>query len=693
MTVSLTGGNLNYSNISFASEVSILTVYVGEVVDVTSLNESDAMTTWKSSNDSVLEYDGSHSFRGIKPGTVLVTAHNEDLTESVNYIITVKGLVNGLDIKQADITMNLGDTMSLDYDIKTSAQAKVDFIEAVRWISNDKSTASVDVYGNVIAHNTGAVKITGYTKDGNYKDSVNVIIKSDYEGVSFLETTNEITLSVGESRQLNLYRKPSDDLVDNAIWNSINGSIVSVEKGLVKGESVGATNVFAYDPLSGEKKSIRVRVISRAKGFVISETKVVLSENKPTYNLNYEILQRYENLSVIDNTIIWKSSNVNVATVNTSGLVTAIGSGSTRITGTTKDGNYHDVCSVQVEISVPNKNVKSTSLEGASIGDMPYLLVVGEKVPVVIHTDKLIDYKELKVFISEGSSSQVTLEDDGVYVIPNIVGKNELSLKDGAGNQLTWSFRSRTYLNRIEIDVNSLPPKRDGVPTVFIGQRWALDYILQPVRGHEVSEIIQKGATWESSNDNIAYFEGDQLVALKEGEIEVTVTSNDTERTDVVELQIRPMVARINVKSPVNLQVGDVYKPEIEYVLAGDYTEPFIKDLNYRLINSFILSTYLESEKKYEMKLINALEESGIGGLTVEVNRHKARLNQVEEMLEYQSGVYSPLVGGFKDRSGNMYSIVEINENDLEIVNQGKVLLEITTVDNLKSDTVTLVID
>lgn len=55
-----------------------------------------------------------------------------------------------------------------------------------------------------------------------------------------------------------------------------------------------------------------------------------------------------EPVEATDTSVTWESDNMGVATVNESGIVTAVALGSTTVTVTTNDGGYKDICMVTV---------------------------------------------------------------------------------------------------------------------------------------------------------------------------------------------------------------------------------------------------------------------------------------------------------------------------------------------------------
>jgi hypothetical protein len=146
--------------------------------------------------------------------------------------------------------------------------------------------------------------------------------------------------------------------------------------------------------------------------------------------------------------VVWTSSNKSVATVSSSGLVTAISSGSTTITVTTEDGNKTDECIVTVD-SI-----------GGSGGD-------GETSDLN-KTQWRGDYSpDMKMTITfEGRDVRVTVEDPPVYPVGygkyTLQGSNltiTISWQGPQGEQIPFAtgtlLRNQDgYIHSIQLTVN-----------------------------------------------------------------------------------------------------------------------------------------------------------------------------------------------------------------------------------------------
>lgn len=106
------------------------------------------------------------------------------------------------------------------------------------------------------------------------------------------------------------------------------------------------TVVEAYSQL-GEETSVVVKETCIAN---VDVTGVTLSDNSITINRfeTYALSATVLPNNATDKSVTWSSSNVNVATVDSNGVVSSVASGSTTITVTTVDGGFTAQCSVSV---------------------------------------------------------------------------------------------------------------------------------------------------------------------------------------------------------------------------------------------------------------------------------------------------------------------------------------------------------
>lgn len=126
------------------------------------------------------------------------------------------------------------------------------------------------------------------------------------------------------------------------------------------------TVVQAYATYSGDTSDI-VRediILISVTGVTLSDNSITIGEYK-TYTLSATVLPS----DAADKSVTWSSSNSGVASVDSSGVVSGVTSGSAIITVTTTDGGYTAQCSVSVSASayVELEYIESTSSGGQYI--------------------------------------------------------------------------------------------------------------------------------------------------------------------------------------------------------------------------------------------------------------------------------------------------------------------------------------
>ena len=183
---------------------------------------------------------------------------------------------------------------------------------------------------------------TGKIKD---KAVVNAIIKggTDTIPVTNVEINENIdSLAIGATTSLTANVLPLDATYKTVTWRSINPSVATVSPaGVVTGLKAGKTIIYADADLKYAMVSIIVGIPATS---VTIDTKADTIEIGETKQLVANILPS----NASDKTVSWSSSQITVATVSASGLVTAVSKGTATITATTAGDSFKATCKIIV---------------------------------------------------------------------------------------------------------------------------------------------------------------------------------------------------------------------------------------------------------------------------------------------------------------------------------------------------------
>lgn len=345
-------------------------VVIGETITLSAtINPSDASNpsiTWSSSDTSIATVEQNGVVTGVGIGTATITATSVDGNRTDTCAITVKDVsvhVSGVSISPTSVTMYVGDTRSLSAIVTPSNASN----KSVVWRSYSPSIASVSSTGIVYANKAGMVRIEVTTNDGGYTAYLDVsVLEIPVSSVSVYPET--LTLGVGNTAKLSATVSPSNAGNKNVSWSSSNSSIATVDSnGTVTGVATGSCTITATTQ-SGNKTDTCIVTVQAS---IVNVTGVTVSPT--TANLNKdETLQLSATVSpsnATNKTVNWDSSDTLIATVNSTGLVTAKKSGTVRITATTVDGNKTAYCDITVVTPVTGVNISQTtaSMQGTDI--------------------------------------------------------------------------------------------------------------------------------------------------------------------------------------------------------------------------------------------------------------------------------------------------------------------------------------
>ena len=168
---------------------------------------------------------------------------------------------------------------------------------------------------------------------------------------------SNVSIEVGKTATLAVTTLPTSvDISNETItWESENESIATVNSnGVVT--AVGAGNTKITATMLGLSAECTVTVTSPLQSISLSETEVTLNigENK-TLEVTYNPEDTTDSKDVE-----WSSSNINVATVDGNGKITAVGSGTAVVTATV--GSKTATCTVTVPESLISIEINPTSI-------------------------------------------------------------------------------------------------------------------------------------------------------------------------------------------------------------------------------------------------------------------------------------------------------------------------------------------
>jgi hypothetical protein len=112
--------------------------------------------------------------------------------------------------------------------------------------------------------------------------------------------------------------------------------------------------------------------------------------------------------NAVDKSVVWDSSNDTVATVNSNGIVTAVGAGTANIKVTTIEGNFEATCSVTVTDMTPAPTQYTLTLTGTKISSTPAAGLIDENTSVTV-TVSLAAGQTIESFTVDGVEKKTDL--------------------------------------------------------------------------------------------------------------------------------------------------------------------------------------------------------------------------------------------------------------------------------------------
>lgn len=321
------------------------TLGVGQELKLTaSLSKnSSSKISWSSSNEDVAVVEDG-LVRALSPGKTTITAKTFN-RKKASCSVTVRAVPTGIDAGGA-VALGVGQKYTLNVVLSPVSAGSKLTVE-----NSNESAIKVDK-AEVLAANTASLRLTAraegsatirLTTYNGQSASCNVTVSA---APTKIEIVNPVkNLGVNEVYQLRAQCNSDPVLLMHSKWKSSNRKVLQVDArtGRLTAKKVGKAKITVSMPKGTKtiKKSITIRV-SKAPA------SVTLSPERATLGAGEKLQLKAALTKKSSSQIRWTSGDSAVATVDDSGLVTAVGGGETEIFATAFNGTRAS-CAVTVE--------------------------------------------------------------------------------------------------------------------------------------------------------------------------------------------------------------------------------------------------------------------------------------------------------------------------------------------------------
>jgi len=291
-----------------------------------------------SDSTDVATVDDNGNITTVGNGTAIITAITDDGDFIAQCQVTVSVKVTSVDLDQSNITVNVGNTITLNANINPDVASD----KTVTWTSSDTSVATVDGNGTVRGVKTGNTIVTVKTNDGGFEASCNVNVINAVKGITISDRS--IMLYPNKTKQLKASVTPADADNQSIVWESNDDEIATVtQTGLVTSVMPGTATITVKSVDGNYTATCTVTVGKHVSSIILSDTELTMAAG--TSDTLYATVMP---LSAFDKTVTWVSTNPKAATVDSNGNVHAVKAGTTTIIAYCEDGDVTATCTVTV---------------------------------------------------------------------------------------------------------------------------------------------------------------------------------------------------------------------------------------------------------------------------------------------------------------------------------------------------------
>ncbi|MGB8450939.1 MAG: Ig-like domain-containing protein [Anaerocolumna sp.] len=590
---------------------------------------------WTTTNSKVATVDSNGLVTLVSGGTASIIATSDDnpaVTAICN--ITVEIPAAALVLDETSKVLYVGDAYRLGYTITPTNAANKD----ITWSSSSTSVVSVSSTGLIKAVKVGQAIITAKTSDGTLAATCTITVKQQASGISL--NVSDLELYAGQQYDLEVTVLPAGSNDYTLSFESSNTSVATVDdKGKITAVANGKATITVKTS-NGKVAYCNVTVKAQAAGIQLNykEKTIVIGEK---FTIKATIVPSSASDDVNVN---WSSSKTSVATVSSSGVVSAVKGGTTVITCKSDNGKFTEFCVVTVVERITSVKLNKSNIP-VGLGKT-YTLKATVKTNAA--TNPTIKWTS--------SNSRIATVDSKGKVSGKALGTVTITATAQDG-----SSEKDTCIIRVVRQATSISLSKTSVTTVE-GRTFKLTATVKP------SNASYKTLNWSSSDEKTAIVDSSgQVTALAEGTVYIKATAKDNSgKTAACFVIVQPRTPANSVtiiNQNLTMVVGETTTIQ-KAINPTTSTDRFTWESDNKTVASVNSSTGKVTAKTPGIANITVMTESG---KTATTKVTVVGLNTTNLVLEQYSTYRLSVIG----ITGGI--TWDISDNDIALVTNGLV--------------------